>query len=779
MKKAGGKGGKSGKPQASPAAMGGPSGGGGDDRFKRIQSDPRFQRMPKADKKVKVDKRFQGMFTDKRFKMDFVVDKTGRKIQTDQYGDDLKRFYDVDGEAEGDEGGEGDESEAVQGSEAEGDAESGGEGDEEGEGGEGDEGDSDSSSDVDSEVERDLANAEYEEVEEVEIGDATSRLALLNMEWDNLKSVDILVLLNSFLKPGCIIKKVSVFPSEFGLKEMEREGREGPNLKGDEPAASVEDIPKENEDKDSDDDSDDSDREDIDKVDMDRLRAYELNRLKYFYAVVECDNVKTAMGLYEEVDGMEFETSSNVMDCRYVPEGQVFERASRDTATKVPAKYEAPKFYTKALQQTKFELTWDREDPARQQAFSKSRASKESWLDEDLEAYIGSEEDDDGYGTDAVVEASDSEADEDADGKVALKRRARSKFSSILGELQPKKKGPEAGNVEITFEPGLKDAGSNLLTSMEEKKKLENESVWESYLRKRAEKKKDKKKARKEKIEKLKKGENPDESEDSDSEEGADGLTKDEMDDSFFADAFEGEEFEESGKGKDGKKKAKAKEDKKKGKKGKVEEPEAEAEDAGELELLLMEKEDDKKGYDLKQLLRENKTSKLSDKAKKRKSKKGKKGQDDDGNDESFALDTVDSRFGAVFEKPEFAIDPNHHMFKQTAGMDQMLETRRARSKAQKEESADKAKANKKLAAAAASSSGDAVDSSSSSSDISSLVASMKKKNASFNKKSLAKGPSAQEAKASTAPATKKRKTEGEQTGMTETHSKQKKKKKL
>jgi hypothetical protein len=239
---------------------------------------------------------------------------------------------------------------------------------------------------------------------------------------------------------------------------------------------------------------------------MDMLRAYELNRLKYDYAIVECDTVKTAIGLYEEVNGMEFETSSNMMDCRYVPAGQAFERTPRDVALKVPSKYEAPRFYTKALQQTKFELTWDREDPARQQAFSQSQSrAKKEGLDDDLEMYISSEEDDDGIGTDAVAEASDSEADEGDDGNVALKRRAQSKFSSILGELQPKKKGAEDGNVEITFEPGLKDAGSNLLSSMADKKKIENESVWETYLRKRTEKKKLKKKARKEKIaEKIK-----------------------------------------------------------------------------------------------------------------------------------------------------------------------------------------------------------------------------------------------------------------------------------
>lgn len=45
------------------------------------------------------------MFTDKRFKTNYVVDKVGRKVQSDQ-GDDLRRLYAA--ESDEDEGDEGD-----------------------------------------------------------------------------------------------------------------------------------------------------------------------------------------------------------------------------------------------------------------------------------------------------------------------------------------------------------------------------------------------------------------------------------------------------------------------------------------------------------------------------------------------------------------------------------------------------------------------------------------------------------------------------------------------
>lgn len=95
------------------------------------------------------------------------------------------------------------------------------------------------------------------------------------------------------------------------------------------------------------------------EFDPDRLRAYELNKLKYFFAVVTCDGRATAAALYAACDGMEVEASSNVLDLRFVPDDTPLPHAPRDAATDVPPDYAPPHFYTAALQSSNVELTWD------------------------------------------------------------------------------------------------------------------------------------------------------------------------------------------------------------------------------------------------------------------------------------------------------------------------------------------------------------------------------------------------------------------------------------
>lgn len=54
------------------------------------------------------------------------------------------------------------------------------------------------------------------------------RLALLDYDWEHLNAGDVMLLMHSFLPKQGFISKVTIYPSDFGLKRMKQEEIEGP-----------------------------------------------------------------------------------------------------------------------------------------------------------------------------------------------------------------------------------------------------------------------------------------------------------------------------------------------------------------------------------------------------------------------------------------------------------------------------------------------------------------------------------------------------------------------
>lgn len=67
---------------------------------------------------------------------------------------------------------------------------------------------------------------------------------------------------------------------------------------------------------------------------MERARRYQVNKLKYYYAVADFDSVEAANAVYEECDGAEYELSATRFDLRFVPEDMDFSEEPTSECTR-------------------------------------------------------------------------------------------------------------------------------------------------------------------------------------------------------------------------------------------------------------------------------------------------------------------------------------------------------------------------------------------------------------------------------------------------------------
>lgn len=106
-----------------------------------------------------------------------------------------------------------------------------------------------------------------------------------------------------------MVKSCTIYPSEYGLKRMQEEEIEGPK----------ELLKKRRNGDDSENDTDNEINEQDEEANIahrEKIRQYQMNRLKYYYAVVECDSVETANAIYAACDGVEYESSAARLDLR-------------------------------------------------------------------------------------------------------------------------------------------------------------------------------------------------------------------------------------------------------------------------------------------------------------------------------------------------------------------------------------------------------------------------------------------------------------------------------
>jgi hypothetical protein len=645
-----------------------------DARFSKFANDPRYRSSNFKKSRTKLDSRFQRLFTDEDFHKQASVDRYGRRITPQSGKRKLEKLYKLDGDEEkstvhrqsqqdvvGSSEEDDEEEEVAESLATQDPARQGGFSESESE--------EDSTSGEESEDEAELAEetAGHEQREEIPMGEVSKRIAVVNLDWDNIRAADIMVVASSFVPVGGQIDSVTIYLSEFGRERLEKEELEGP------PREIFASSKRNEDEEDSDDDSEEgSDAEDKkieqqlqqdqvnegDEFDTAKLRQYQLERLRYYYAVISCSNNAAAKSLYDSMDGREYLSSANFFDLRFIPDDVSFEDDKpRDECTALPYGYKPNEFRTEALTHSKVKLTWDDDDATRKEM--QKRAFSRAEMDEnDLQAYIGSDS------SDAESVSSRKSAAEDRKTKKRDKMRAALGLSAEDSNAAKKKsKDDVVGDMQITFTSGLGGGPTN--QGVFENEPQDEESTRDRYVRKE----RDRKQRRKEKMKATKSGQSlGDEVEEA--EAGADQEDKG-FDDPFFMDHAAAAAAE---------KKAKKMEKNQKLAKQAAQDKEAASRKA-ELELLMADdKADNLKHFDMREIEKAEKEARRKGKKKKKDTKSAT--DDVQGSGEGFAIETEDPRFKAVFESHEYALDPSNPKFKQTAGMKRLLEEGRRKRKA-------------------------------------------------------------------------------------------------
>ena len=269
---------------------------GQDPRFAAAQTAPLFKTSKKAQHKVKLDDRFKPVLTDERFRAggSAPIDKVGRKAKKGSAAakKELEGFYQIeDDEAADIKPAKGSDASAKMSLDERLDylnrlsrgeiADSSSEDSDD----EGDEDEDDDEDDSDSEGEGDKKSKKYrnpfsvpepaaqgdgeedDDDEGIPEGESSSRLAIQHCDWENLKAADLYVVLQSFCRPGQSVKRVTVYPSDFGLARMAHEARFGPEGIWKKTAATDGDDDDDEEDDDEDEGGEDEDEDEDEEED--------------------------------------------------------------------------------------------------------------------------------------------------------------------------------------------------------------------------------------------------------------------------------------------------------------------------------------------------------------------------------------------------------------------------------------------------------------------------------------------------------------------------------
>ncbi|CAD8077383.1 unnamed protein product [Paramecium sonneborni] len=421
-----------------------------DPRFARIRKDPRFKSLPKKQLKTKLNKKFSSILKDSKFSTKPKFDIYGNKRKQDS---EFKEHYELQDESEeqqvNDKSGENEE---IENQSFEQDQES-----QEKSQNESDQVQEEQNSEEDISISSGVDNWEDDEQDQKNapiILQATKRMALQNYDWQQIKAKDLFVLFSSFAPTGTSIQQVQVYVSEYGKQKLAEENEFGPRQifkenyiakkQKDEVSAVNELIVKGNE-------------EDLD-VDPIKLRQYEKDRLKYYYAVIECDTAKTADQIYQQINGQEFELTNIKIDLRFIPNDVILPKENlKQECNTLPSHITSTNIINRAVGHTDVKLTWEDSKP-RTNFWNKNI---KNFNKEDFEDIVGNYESED---EDKIKEQvkdllnqpkQNNNEEEEEDWRNSFKKKSKS-------------------NLKVTFQSGFNPNGQNSIIERMGQKQQKN-----------------------------------------------------------------------------------------------------------------------------------------------------------------------------------------------------------------------------------------------------------------------------------------------------------------
>lgn len=357
-----------------------------------------------------------------------------------------------------------------------------------------------SSSDEEFEQAREDEEEELHVWEEgIEVGDASARLAVMGVNWDQCDAKDLFVLVQTFLESeratgaatgkGAKVIAAKVYMSELGRQKLAEEEASGPA------------IPQSN----------DQEAEEA------RLRAYAKQRLQYYFGVLELDTVETANFVYEQLDGLHVDlmTPRN-LEVQYIPADMVLPGEPASLCIEAPVEYEPPVVASTTLSHSKGGLAYDqplgRQQRDRVKVMTK-RYSEKELAEKDLKDYLASSDEED------LDEENLAEYRQQLLGDAANDESGGSDVESAFGSDEVSDSGSAiADNIfagvsendkcfDITYDPKVDAAAAAIQQKAKQGRRAgtltkdgfdrtQPKNSWETYL----EKKKEKKKARKAEI---------------------------------------------------------------------------------------------------------------------------------------------------------------------------------------------------------------------------------------------------------------------------------------